>query len=107
MADGAPVSPTRRKTGPSLTAFFHYNSAPEATQFPAGVCEAPWRVLRLPGFALVKRQRACYPGWQKSFGKGDRSMSTTAHATQSEGAILARILGNGESPLPPGMARYL
>ena len=29
------------------------------------------------------------------------------HAAQSEVAILARVLGNGEGPLPPQVARYM
>jgi hypothetical protein len=33
--------------------------------------------------------------------------TTTNHTAQTEVAILARVLGNGESPLPPNMARYI
>jgi hypothetical protein len=34
-------------------------------------------------------------------------MATTDHAVQCEAAILARVLSNGESPLPPTLARYI
>ena len=33
--------------------------------------------------------------------------TTTNHGAESEVAILARVLGNGESPLPSTMARYI
>ncbi len=109
VADRTSVRKGAARPSPQATAA---KRSPRARDGVAGVPEA----ITLPeaetprggqGFRIHPASNSCYNPLQTALTQRNIMSTTTAHGSETEVTILARILGNENGKLPADLARYI